>query len=78
MPASSSRDSTPHCCLVETLGALIKRVLDQFVEAWAPATRLEWRDAQIEITGFARFVLGEGVEKKETDFAAEVAAQAGT
>ncbi|MDP6016092.1 MAG: sigma-70 family RNA polymerase sigma factor [Candidatus Latescibacteria bacterium] len=32
------------------LGALIKRVLDQFVEAWAPATRLEWRDAQIEIT----------------------------
>ena len=34
--------------------------------------------AQIEITGFARFVLGEGVEKKETDFAAEVAAQAGT
>ena len=34
--------------------------------------------AQIEITGFARFVLGEGVEKKETDFAAEVAAQAVT
>jgi len=31
---------------------------------------------EIEITGFARFVLGEGVEKKEDDFAAEVAAAA--
>lgn len=31
---------------------------------------------EIEITGFARFALGEGVEKKEDDFAAEVAAAA--
>ncbi len=30
--------------------------------------------SKIEITGFARFALGEGVEKKEEDFAAEVAA----
>ena len=29
----------------------------------------------IEIAGFARFTLGEGVEKEATDFAAEVAAQ---
>ncbi|MGH7046966.1 MAG: translation elongation factor Ts [Stellaceae bacterium] len=31
--------------------------------------------APIEVTGFARFVLGEGVERPRTDFAAEVAAQ---
>ena len=34
--------------------------------------------ADIEIAGFERFVLGEGIEKKEEDFAAEVAAVAGT
>jgi elongation factor Ts len=32
----------------------------------------------IEVTGFVRFQLGEGIEKKESDFAAEVAAAAGT
>ena len=31
--------------------------------------------APIEITGFLRVALGEGIEKEETDFAAEVAAQ---
>ena len=31
----------------------------------------------IKITGFVRFVLGEGIEKQESDFAAEVAAAAG-
>ncbi len=31
----------------------------------------------IEMTGFMRFALGEGIEKKEEDFAAEVAAAAG-
>ena len=29
----------------------------------------------IELTGFARYALGEGIEREETDFAAEVAAQ---
>ncbi len=33
--------------------------------------------APIKVTGFARFALGEGVEKEEKDFAAEVAAQLG-
>lgn len=33
--------------------------------------------APISITGFVRFQLGEGVEKEEADFAAEVAATAG-
>ncbi len=33
--------------------------------------------APIEVTGIARLLLGEGVEKEETDFAAEVAAAAG-
>jgi elongation factor Ts len=33
--------------------------------------------APITVTGFVRFALGEGVEKDETDFAAEVAAMAG-
>ena len=32
----------------------------------------------IELIGFVRFQLGEGIEKKESDFAAEVAAAAGT
>jgi len=33
--------------------------------------------APLKLTGFVRFALGEGIEKEETDFAAEVAAQAG-
>ena len=32
-------------------------------------------EAKIALTGFVRFNLGEGIEKEETDFAAEVAAQ---
>jgi elongation factor Ts len=32
----------------------------------------------ITLQGFVRFQLGEGIEKKESDFAAEVAAAAGT
>jgi elongation factor Ts len=32
---------------------------------------------QIKITGYVRFALGEGVEKQDSDFAAEVAAAAG-
>ena len=32
----------------------------------------------VKLTGFARFALGEGIEKEESDFAAEVAAAAGT
>ncbi len=31
----------------------------------------------IKVTGFARYALGEGIEKQESDFAAEVAAAAG-
>jgi len=31
----------------------------------------------IKITGYVRYALGEGIEKQETDFAAEVAAAAG-
>jgi elongation factor Ts len=33
--------------------------------------------APIKLTRFVRFALGEGIEKVETDFAAEVAATAG-
>ena len=33
--------------------------------------------APVKVTAFARFQLGEGVEKEESDFAAEVAATAG-
>jgi elongation factor Ts len=32
--------------------------------------------APVRVTGFVRFVLGEGIEKEQTDFAAEVAAAA--
>ena len=31
------------------------------------------KDAGVEVTGFARIVVGEGIEKREEDFAAEVA-----
>jgi elongation factor Ts len=31
----------------------------------------------VKITGFVRYALGEGIEKEESDFAAEVAAQSG-
>lgn len=34
--------------------------------------------AEVSVTGFLRFALGEGVERKEEDFAAEVAAAAGS
>ena len=34
--------------------------------------------APVKLTGFARFALGDGVEKETSDFAAEVAAAAGT
>jgi len=34
--------------------------------------------APIEVTGFVRFALGEGIEKEESDFAAEVAAAVGS
>jgi len=33
--------------------------------------------APVKLTGFVRYALGEGIEKKEEDFAAEVAAQLG-
>ncbi len=35
------------------------------------------KDAGVEITGYVRMVVGEGVEKKDDDFAAEVARMAG-
>jgi elongation factor Ts len=34
--------------------------------------------APVTVKGFARFALGEGIEREEADFAAEVAAAAGT
>jgi len=34
--------------------------------------------APVEVTGFVRFALGEGIEKEESDFAAEVAAAVGS
>jgi elongation factor Ts len=35
------------------------------------------RKSGVTLTGFARFLLGEGIEKQTGDFAAEVAAAAG-
>jgi elongation factor Ts len=48
-----------------------KKVKDVVIEAVATIGE------NIQVRRFARFVLGEGLEKKTTDFAAEVAAQAG-
>jgi elongation factor Ts len=36
------------------------------------------RGAPIRLGGFVRFQFGEGIEKQQSDFAAEVAAAAGT
>ena len=49
---------------------------DQTVEAAAAAVAKE-AGAPVTIKAFVRFVLGEGIEKETTDFAAEVAAAAG-
>lgn len=49
---------------------------DQTVEA-AIADAAKAAGAPIKVTGFVRFAVGEGVEKKADDFAAEVAAMSG-
>ncbi len=41
------------------------------------AAAAEAAGAPVEVSGFSRFALGEGIEKQTTDFAAEVAAQLG-
>lgn len=41
------------------------------------ATKAKELGTKIQVTGFARFVLGEGIQKKEEDFAAEVAKAVG-
>ena len=50
---------------------------DQSVEAAIKAAEADV-GAPIELTAFMTFKLGEGIEREETDFAAEVAAAAGT
>lgn len=49
---------------------------DHTVEAAVKAAEAE-AGAPIKVTGFVRYALGEGIEREETDFAAEVAAAAG-
>jgi elongation factor Ts len=48
---------------------------DKTVEAFVKAAEKE-AGAPISVEGFVRFALGEGIQKEETDFAAEVAAAA--
>jgi elongation factor Ts len=50
---------------------------DLTVEAAVKAAEKD-AGAPIKLTGFVRMAIGEGIEKEETDFAAEVAAAAGT
>lgn len=50
---------------------------DQTVQAAVDAVAKEI-GAPVEVTSFVRLVLGEGIEKEVSDFAAEVAAAAGT
>jgi elongation factor Ts len=49
-----------------------EKTVEQAVEATAKEAK-----KPIKVTGFVRFALGEGIEKGECDFAAEVAAAAG-
>lgn len=48
------------------------KTVEQAVEAFAKEI-----GTPVKLTGFVRFALGEGIEKEETDFAAEVAAAVG-
>jgi elongation factor Ts len=48
---------------------------DQTIEALLKAAEKDLGGA-VTVTGFVRFALGEGIQKEETDFAAEVAAAA--
>lgn len=48
---------------------------DKTVEAFVKAAEKEV-GAPVSVVGFVRFALGEGIQKEETDFAAEVAAAA--
>ena len=59
-------------CLLEQayVKAEDKETVGQYVQAVAKAT-----GANLKLTQFVRFETGEGLEKKEEDFAAEVAAQ---
>ena len=54
------------------------------IRAWSSADKGDKADKKgdkvggaIKVTGFVRYALGEGIERQETDFAAEVAAAAG-
>jgi elongation factor Ts len=49
---------------------------DQTVEQAVKAAEAE-AGAPVAVTGFVRYALGEGIDREETDFAAEVAAAAG-
>ena len=49
---------------------------DQTVEQAVEALAKEI-GAEVKLTGFVRFAIGEGIEKEEQDFAAEVAAATG-
>jgi elongation factor Ts len=48
------------------------KTVEQAVEAFAKDL-----GSPVKLVGFVRFALGEGIEKEETDFAAEVAAAVG-
>ena len=52
----------------------VDRRRDQRVEGVDEAVAKEV-GAPVKLTGFVRFALGEGIEKRSDDFAAEVAAQ---
>ena len=41
------------------------------------AIKLHYKETPLTVTNFVRFEVGEGMEKKNEDFAAEVAAQLG-
>ena len=60
-------------CLLDQFYALDdKKTVSQIVEQ-----KSKDLGGKIEITKFVRYELGEGIEKKDDDFAAEVAAQLG-
>ena len=53
----------------------VKQVITSTLPDPVSYTHLDVYKRQVTIKGFVRFETGEGIEKKEEDFAAEVAAQ---
>ena len=73
------RREGPFLAACEQLQSVVRRLADDSAKSVAQAVKeAEGKiGAPVKIAGFVRYALGEGIEKQESDFAAEVAAASG-